>query len=322
MTSQSSRPPIAGRVDRLRVRHLKLLALIGASGSLTAAAAELQVSQPSATKLLQDLEEAFGHSLVDRTTRGGVLSVAGERAVERLKIATGALDAMGDALAVDAGTPLVRIGMLPLAGVSLVPRLVAALAARNELPRMRLRDGPVSEVMRLLREGHYDCVIGRVDSDSLEHHAGTLDVVPLVDEHFEVACGSGHPLARKRKLDLRQLHGERWILPDRGTYTRRVFDAAYVSIGSTPPPAHIESPSFHVSLATVAQSPLLTIAPRSAVAFYASRGHVHKLSLAQPFQPDYAVFVTLRNAVRFPAVELIRRELQAQCMKATRLSAS
>jgi molybdate transport repressor ModE-like protein len=319
MTSPSPKPPHPGRVDRLRVRHLKLLALIGASGSLTAAAAELHVSQPSASKLLQDLEEAFGHSLVDRTTRGGVLSAAGERAVERLKIATGALDAMGDALAVDAGTPLVRIGMLPLAGVSLLPRLVAALAARQELPRMQLRDGPVSEVLRLLREGHFDCVIGRVDSDSTEYHAGTFDIVPLVDEHFEVACGRSHPLARRRKLDLRQLQGERWMLPDRGTYTRRVFDAAYVSIGSTPPPAHIESPSFHVSLATVAESRLLTIAPRSAVAFYASLGHVHKLSLAQPFQPDFAVFVTLKNAVRLPAVELIRRELQAQSLKATRL---
>ena len=321
MTDHLPKRPNPGRVDRLRVRHLKLLALIGASGSLTAAAAELHVSQPSATKLLQDLEEAFGHSLVDRTTRGGVLSAAGERALERLKIATGALDAMGDALAVDAGTPLVRIGMLPLAGVSLVPHLVAALAAREELPRMQLRDGPVSEILRLLREGHIDCVIGRVDSDSTGRHAGAFDILPLVDEHFEVACGRGHPLARRRKLDLRLLHGERWILPHRGTYTRGVFDAAFVSIGSAPPTAHIESPSFHVSLATVAESRLLTIAPRSAVAFYASLGHVRKLSLAQPFQPDFAVFVTLKNTVRLPAVELIRTELQAQSLRASRLNA-
>src|SRR3954447_21692719 len=97
----SARTNPAHRLERLRVRHLKLLELVGASGSLSAAAAALRISQPSATKLLQDLESAFGHVLVDRTTRGGKLSTAGERVLERLRIATGALDAIHAALAID-----------------------------------------------------------------------------------------------------------------------------------------------------------------------------------------------------------------------------
>lgn len=302
--------PHANRVDRLRVRHLRLLELIGSSGSLTAAAAALRIGQPSATKLLHDLEEAFGHVLVDRTKRGGVLSVAGQRALERLKIATGALDATGAAMAADGRTPLVRIGMLPLAGVSLVPRLVATLAALDSLPRMQLRDGPVPDVLALLRDGQIDCVIGRISTDIGEREREAFDVLPLNDEHLEVACGPDHPLGRRRVLDLHQLRDQRWIIPTRGTYTRTVFDGAFVSAGIMPPSAHIESPSFHLSLATVAESRLMTIAPRSAVDFYASLGRVRRLRLAQPFQTDYAVFVTLKGPACLPSVELIKATLR------------
>ena len=292
------------------MRHLRLLELVGSRGSLTAAATALQIGQPAATKLLHDLEEAFGHGLVDRSTRGGVLSAAGERALERLKIATASIDAISEAMTADATTPLVRIGMLPLAGVFLVPRMVAALAARGELPRIQLREGAVPEVLRWLRDGEIDCVIGRLPPESHDHEGDGFEVLPLIDERLEVACSRRHPLSHKRKVTLRELAGQSWIVPLRGTYTRHVFDAAFASAGFVPPSAQVECPSFHVSLAVVAQSRLLTIAPRSAVELYARLDNVRRLGLAQPFPTDYAVLVTLKRRDPLPAVESITAALR------------
>lgn len=301
---------LTNRLDRLRVRHLKLLELVASSGSLTAAADVLRVSQPSATKMLQELERALGCTLVDRNTRGGTLSVAGQRVLERVRIATGALDAVGQAIASQADVPLVRIGMLPLAGVALIPRMVAALSAVGTLPRLQLRDGSVSHVLEMLRQGEIDCVIGRVETEDAQRRADELEIVPLSDERFEVACGCDNPLARARNLGRPRLRDHPWILPHRDTYTRRTFDAAFVSLGLLPPPPQIESPSFHTSLATVAESRLLTFAPKSAVDYYLSLGKVRKIHLAQPFQTDYAVFITQRNTASLPAVDLIRTVLQ------------
>ena len=315
MTGHATQTFVANRIsvnrlDRLRVRHLKLLELVATAGSLTAAANALRISQPSATKMLQELELVFGCTLVDRTTRGGTLSGAGERALERLRIATGALDALGQALTSQAELPLVRIGMLPLAGVSLVPRLVGALSVKSQLPRLQLIDGSVSSVLAMLRQGQIDCVIGRAETHSTHGDGDEFDIVPLTDERFEVACGRNHPLVSTRKLGLRRLRDQIWALPPRTTYTRQVFDAAFVSLGLSPPQPHIETQSFHTSLATVAESDLLTIAPRSAVDYYAGLGKVRKLNLMHPFQADYAVFITLRNAVMLPALRLIGITLQ------------
>jgi hypothetical protein len=59
----------------LRIRHLRFLELVAEHGSLTTAAAQLALSQPAATKMLQELESAFGVELVARTTRGAALSL-------------------------------------------------------------------------------------------------------------------------------------------------------------------------------------------------------------------------------------------------------
>jgi len=185
-----------------------------------------------------------------------------------------------------------------------------ALAGRCTGAGTVLAQHPLDGGQEELRHGHIDCVIGRVDSDSAQRDANEFEILPLVDEHFEVACGRTNRLARQRKIDLPKLRDQSWIIPNQSTYTRQVFDAAFVSSGIAPPQAQIESPSFHVSLATVAQSNLLTIAPRSAVEYYAALGKVRKLNLAQPFQPDYAVFITLRNAVSHPSVEIIRKTLR------------
>jgi len=304
------RPGSSNRIDRLRVRDFRLLELAARTGSLTAAAQVLCIGQPTATKMLQELERAFGCTLMDRTTRGGTLTSAGERVLERLRIATGSLDVIGLALASHAALPLVRIGMLPLAGVSLVPRIVARLSRAGQLPRLHLIEDSVAGVLSLLRNGEIDCVIGRTLADGSGPAIDEFNMVPLSDESLEVACGRDNPIARMPRPGLRELREHPWILPDRDTYTRQVLDRAFASQGLVPPKAHIEGPSFHTNLATVAQSNLLTVAPRSAVDYYGVVDQVVRLRLATPLQIDMLVFITLRNAPRLPALDVIQTALQ------------
>ena len=298
------------RIDRLRIRHLRLLELVDRTGSLTAAAQTLHISQPGATKMLHELEAAFQTTLVDRTTRGGVLSRSGRHALERLRIALGAVQAAGEAAADKAALPLVRVGMLPLAGVALIPQLVAILVRDGDLPRLQLVEGAVSSVLAQLRAGEIDCVIGRIDVDSARHGLDDLDIRPLQDECLAIACALGHTLARRRRLTMRQLQGHQWILPAHTTYTRQAFEAAFLGQGLAPPEPLLESTAFHTNLATVAQTELLTIAPQSAVAYYQALGKVQALALASPFPTDFLVFATLKASAGMTSVERIASVLQ------------
>src|ERR1044072_981090 len=57
---------------------LRIFAAIPASGSLTAAAAQLRLSQPTVGRRLQALEECLGAALLERTARGMQLTAKGQ----------------------------------------------------------------------------------------------------------------------------------------------------------------------------------------------------------------------------------------------------
>lgn len=303
--------PVAlpNRVDRLRIRHLRLLDLVARTGSLTAAAEAMHISQPAVTKMLQELEQAFGCTLIERTTRGGRLSPAGERALERLRIALGALDAASEALAERPEVPLVRMGILPLVGVNVLPRLVASLSRQGILPRLQVREYTVSGLFGMLSRGDLDCVVGRLETGHPEQWQERLDITPLWDEHLAIACAPDHPLSRRREVSLSALRESPWILPPRGTHTREIFEQPFLDDGQLPPVPHIESISFHSSLSMVATSDFLAVAPDSAVRHYSAMSMVRKVRLRTPFASGRMVFITQRDTAS-PAVTLIATALR------------
>ena len=302
-----ARGRLASRIDRLRVRHLRLLELTADSGSLSAAAQRLNLSQPGATKMLQELEAAFGCSLIERTPRGATLSAAGAAALRRLRIALGMLDAATAALAAQPEQPLVRLGMLPLVAVSALPAIAAALERGGALPRMTIREATVEGLMQLLQNGELDCMISRLESGS-EESAG-LRIVRLWEDGLAMAAAPTHPLARKRKLPAELLQQARWVLPSHGASTRVQFDRWFLEAGVMPPSPHIESLSFHTSLSLVAGGSVLTVAPQSAVRHYQARGMVRELPLERPMPHGALFFITRHELASLPEIGLVMRAL-------------
>ncbi len=205
--------------------------------------------------------------------------------------------------------PLVRMGVLPLVGVHVLPRLIAALEQRGPLPCLCVHENTVNG---LLARGGLDCVIGRLEATQ---HAPTherINIVSLGDESMAIACAPDHSLANYCGLALSDLHEHAWILPPRGTHTRDVFEQPFLDCGQLPPTPHIESISFHSNLSMVATSRFLTVAPESAVQHYANMSMVQKIRLCTPFASGRMVFITNKEAAISPTVSLIAEVLQAR----------
>lgn len=306
--------PHAGRIDRLRVRHLRLLERIAELGSLSAAAQALSVSQPGATKMLQELESAFGCHLIGRSARGGQLTPAGAHALSRLRVVLGALDAAAAGLAEQAEVPLLRLGLLPLIAVRALPQAIQAMATAGTVPRMKLREGTVDGLLALLLKGELDCVLGRLEAAGA--NAAALDlsqlcVTPLWEEGLGIAAAQDHPLAGRGALELNDLASARWALPPRDTNTRRFFDQRFMDTGRLPPVPHIESISFHTNLALAETGAVVTIAPRSAILQYQAHGVIRELTLAQAFPTASVVALTMAGGPAAsgvePLIDILRR---------------
>lgn len=297
------------RLDRLRVRQLRLLDLVARYGSLTVAAEHLGVSQPSATKLLQEMEQVLRCTLVDRSTRGGVLTDSGRRALERVRPAINALDLIPQAVLVEPRHPVVRMGILRLAGISVLPELVRRLR-REQQPRLQLQEGAVPMLMEQLHEGQIDCIIGRLEPGQHGDGDSQLDITQLNNDPYGLTCASSHPLCRRRAVELHEVQNLPWILTPRSTYTRQVLEMAFMSQGIPAPTPLIESHSFHASFAVLAKNPeFITIAPSSSIRYYEKLGMIRPLKLKTPFPSDRMVFVTTKDLLAIPAIQNIKQQL-------------
>jgi len=301
-------PALSARIGRLSVRHLQLLDQIEKRGSLSAAATGVGVSQPRATHMLRDIEGALGCVLLDRTSRGARLNTAGSIALERLRIALGAMDATQTALRNRSPKLLVRIGVLPLVGIDRLSHVVAGLEADGTLPRVILRVGNVRELLRLLEAGEVDCVISSLDiTGSAPATRARLQACKLWEEHLMVVAARSNPIVRKRNLSLEQLLQHPWALMAGKSANRQALERMFLQAGLQPPEPQVETESPHICLAMVACSRMIALVPESAWRQAADR--VSPVRLNFRFQPTWNHLITLGDVPVLPFVEQLAQRL-------------
>jgi DNA-binding transcriptional LysR family regulator len=123
-----------------RLLQLSVFLRVGESGSFTRAAKDLNLSQPSVSRIVADLEARLGVMLVLRTTRRLTLTAAGETFLERARdILADVDDAEDGARGVDSLRGALRVALPVVFGTrEIIPRLRVFLD-RHPLLRMELR---------------------------------------------------------------------------------------------------------------------------------------------------------------------------------------
>lgn len=320
-SADDDRPPIDAlepalsryRIDRLRLRHLRLLALIHLHGSLGAAARRLGVSQPAATVLLQELELVVGKGLVDRDARGARLTVAGVRAMQRLEIALASVEHAFEAAATEL-PPLLRLGCAQVAGVSVLAQALARLEHDGNLGRITIREGRARDLISALCKGDLDCVVGWIDESLAQAlPMGQLHVAPLWSGGMQVVASSSHPLVGVAGLSVADLVPWRWIVPPDGSRTQAAYLRLFVQAGLSAPPVTVECAALHTMLLIVGATRMLAIAPAAAVRHYERSGLVVQLG-ADRFDLGRERFsvLTRRDSAGMAALAHLRHALLAE----------
>src|ERR671938_1494051 len=117
----------------LDVTQLRVLDAVARHGSVTAAARELNYSQPSVSHHLGRLEAETGAQLLQRVGRGIRLTQAGRLLADRAAEIIGRIDAADAELSAHVGLTAGRVRLAGFASPigSLVPGAVAALAGTH-----------------------------------------------------------------------------------------------------------------------------------------------------------------------------------------------
>ena len=315
-TADPAGPPVASgnyRLDRLRIRHVRLLEVIHRRGSLGAAAKELGLSQPAVSLMLRELETVFGATLVERDVRGGRLTQQGLHLIERFEVALSSLGRSMEGVHTASGQPPLRLGCTQVVGVQVLPRALAWMEAHDGIAPMVVTEAETLALLTDLVAGTLDCVIAWVDeSVASSFTLQRFDMTPLWRGRMQVVASVRHPLARLPQVSVEALRTASWLLPRPASRTYAAFLKLFVQHGVDAPPATVECANIHSAMQMVAASSLLAVTPDTVARHYSQLGLVTALKgRAIALGDTHASLIALKENRGLSAIQRLRAALLA-----------
>jgi DNA-binding transcriptional LysR family regulator len=299
---------------RLRFRHLQLITEIDRTGSLTAAAQALSLTQPALSKSLSELEGSFGFQLFRRTTRGLEKTAQGAVVMEgaaRLLRELQHVHAEAQAVGGDGrAAGILRLGASAFLSVTLMPEVVRKLT-RGEPPLLvRLREGSVPRLMASLHEGEVDALVTVYDSGLMAQPGSRLlRFETLSEERYVVLASSRHPLAKAASVNWKSLAGEPWVLTRTPSLSRLFLEDTFRRHGIEPPQPLCEIDSPVTAARMVAAGVGLGSVPESTAREAAAVHPVVVLKMRAPQPRATLGLVFRRSAEDHPHVRALRLAL-------------
>jgi DNA-binding transcriptional LysR family regulator len=284
---------------RLRTRQLLLLEALGRERNLGRAASALGMSQPAATRLLQQAEDTVGVPLFTRLARGMEPTPSGEILVRFARQSL--VDfrfAREQMVALQSGlSGRLRLGSVPGA----LPLLAPVLAGyKRRHPRVAVSVlVETSDVMLgLLERGEVDLVLGRPTE---RREDMDLEVEPLRAEAQVAVVRTGHPVLEQAGATLAELVRWPWILQPPGAPQRSRFEAALREAGVHARLDITETASTVATTVLLEASDMVAILPASLAAHYARLGVLQVVPAQLPLQVPAIHLLMRRHRELSPA---------------------
>ncbi|MET0135981.1 MAG: LysR family transcriptional regulator [Kibdelosporangium sp.] len=199
---------------RLEIRHLRTVLAVADAGSISKAAAILQVTQPGLSSQLQRIEREVGGHLFRRGRDGIVVTELGRHFLDEAGELVERFDKLGAAGARFAGRsdePAIRVGGIDNrhtpALVSVIREVlpdpeVSSWICPEVRPVIEALGGTTLDIAVLHEFPRYPLYLG----PGIEHRV-------LVTEPFFIGLPAGHPLAGQDEIVLADLAEAEWVLP-------------------------------------------------------------------------------------------------------------
>lgn len=207
MTTIRSADPL-GSIDSTELRILHALAL---SGSLTATAAQLGLSQPAVSQRIKRVETRLAVPLIERSGRGIRLTPAGRILAEHGRTVVSEIDAalaaIDDLRGERAGT--LRLVGFPSASATVVPAIMRSLSVEAPEVSLQYREAEPPTATEMLRDGEVDCALVFDYEGAAELPAGSA-FMPLWREEVSLVV-SDQRAGDANSADLGEFSEEHWI---------------------------------------------------------------------------------------------------------------
>ncbi|MFQ3787862.1 LysR substrate-binding domain-containing protein [Halomonas sp. A29] len=215
----------------MELRHMRYFLAIAETLNFTRAAEKVHVTQSTLSHQIRQLEEELGQPLFARVGKRVVITQAGQAFHEhvapilrQVDQALGAMKETPDELRGElriAATHSFNVQLIPLCLSVFMQRLPQVKVVVEELSGNQISEGLVNGSLDLGIS--YRPAIPR-----------GLRFEPLYNEELKLIVGSHHPLAKRKRLRMVELNGQRMTLLAPHFSTRQMLDECFEAAGARP----------------------------------------------------------------------------------------
>jgi DNA-binding transcriptional LysR family regulator len=290
------------------LRHLDAFVSAARYRSFTRAARSLNISQPTFTVQIRQLETELGVRLLDRNTRSVELTRVGkdlfpvlERLMRELK---SVLSSTQESAANKIGP--VTVAVLPSLAATVLPRILATLKIGHPGVSVRLREAPARRIVSMITSEEVDFGIGWVKGKDSE-----VQFTPLFTDRMSAIFKAGSPLERKKEVTLRGLASFPLIMMDRESSVRAVVEDAFAATGNFIAPVW-EATYISTALALARAGLGVTILPASVLEMDGGR-HLRARPIREPDLDRRIGIIQKSGRSLSPAAEVFFQAVRTGC---------
>jgi len=215
----------------VEIRQLRAFVAIAESGTFTAGALRVHVTQAAISMQIRQLETEIGAKVFVRAPRHVILTEAGEQLLRRARHILREHDAAVDEIAELAGAERGRLRIGSASAMVLteqLPSMLKELRKQHPAAEIAVTSGTSEVLVDQILAGEVD-----VAFVSLPVDVRGIKTERLSQDQLVAIASPRHKLAKQKTISAYTLAGERLILGERGGNTRRLIDQFFAQAGVT-----------------------------------------------------------------------------------------
>lgn len=215
----------------MELRHLRYFAALAETLHFTRAADRTHVTQSTLSHQIKQLEEELGVRLFDRVGKRVVITEASDTLLAQILPALHQIDRAVTAVNSQPGSMAgaLRVGATYSFNTRLVPQCIASFLSRNPAIRVTAEELSQARIVERLESGDLD--LGIAYRPTEDHD---LWFEPLYNEEMVLVVANDHPLSKRRKVRMIELHNLRMALLPPIFSTRQQLDECFRATGAEP----------------------------------------------------------------------------------------
>lgn len=204
----------------MTIRHLKIFIAVCKYKSITAAAEKLYLAQPTVSLAIRELEEHYHIRLFDRISRKLYLTEPGRQLLEYATHIVSLFDGMEEGIKNWDSLGNLRIGSSITIGTYLMPKYVSLFQQSHPANKVNVFINNSEAIEQRIIENDIDFAL----IEGIVHNPNIISI-PFMEDKLVLICPNQHALLHAGPLTPEQLRNHAFILREKGSGTRELFDS-------------------------------------------------------------------------------------------------